>query len=29
MILALQPIITKPNDPTPWSAVWLATLAQL
>jgi phage gp46-like protein len=28
-LLAVQPIITKPNDPTRWSAVWLANLALL
>ena len=28
-LLALNPIITKPNDPTRWSALWLANLALL
>jgi phage gp46-like protein len=28
-LLAIQPIITKPSDPTRWSAVWLANLSLL
>jgi phage gp46-like protein len=27
VMLSLQPLITRPSDPTPWSAVWAATLA--
>ena len=29
LLLALQPIITRPNNPTPWSKVWLKTMAAL
>jgi phage gp46-like protein len=28
-LLAIQPLITKPGDPNPWSAVWAANLALL